>query len=191
MFVIIGFGVFVVIFFVLVSVLNIVWYYGDKLFVVQLCVFDVVVVEFDYGFDLLQFKIFKMQWYVYVSVGEVMFECSWYKELFKVWLLGCNVVWVLCVVDQVQFEWLVFYVEYVIKLLWDKGYCGFFFDMFDFYQLVVKDDVLCVVQEVGMVWVICVIKVCYLDVKLIFNCGFEILLQVYDLVYVVVFELLY
>ncbi|CAJ0812236.1 hypothetical protein LMG19087_01370 [Ralstonia wenshanensis] len=174
-----------------VSAPNIAWYYGDKPPVAQLRAFDAVVVEPDHGFDPSQFKTPKTQWYAYVSVGEVTPERSWYKELPKAWLLGRNAAWASRVVDQAQPEWPAFYVEHVIKPLWDKGYRGFFLDTLDSYQLVAKDDASRAAQEAGMVRVIRAIKARYPDAKLIFNRGFEILPQVHDQAYAVAFESLY
>ncbi|MEW6318779.1 MAG: endo alpha-1,4 polygalactosaminidase, partial [Pseudomonadota bacterium] len=160
---------------------NIAWFYGDKPPVAQLRAFDAVVVEPDHGFDPSQFKTPKTQWYAYVSVGEVTPERRWYKDLPKTWLLGRNEAWASRVVDQTQPEWPAFYVDHVIKPLWDKGYRGFFLDTLDSYQLVAKDDASRAAQEAGMVRVIRAIKARYPEARLIFNRGFEILPQVHDL----------
>ena len=170
---------------------NIAWYYGDKPPVGQLRAFDAVVVEPGHGFDPTQFKTPSTQWLAYVSLGEVTPERGWFKALPKAWLLGDNAAWASRVVDQAQPEWPAFYVDHVIKPLWDKGYRGFFLDTLDSYQLVAKDDASRAAQEAGMVRVIRAIKARYPDAKLIFNRGFEILPQVHDQVYAVAFESLY
>ena len=170
---------------------NIAWYYGDKPPVAQLRAFDAVVVEPGHGFDPSQFKTPSTQWFAYVSLGEVTPDRSWFKELPKAWLLGDNAAWASRVVDQAQPEWPAFYVDHVIKPLWDKGYRGFFLDTLDSYQLVAKDDASRTAQEGGMVRVIRAIKARYPDAKLIFNRGFEILPQVHEQAYAVAFESLY
>ena len=170
---------------------NIAWYYGDKPPVGQLRAFDAVVVEPDHDFNPAQFKTPSTQWLAYVSVGEVTPERRWYKELPKAWLSGSNDAWASRVVDQAQPEWPTFYVDHVIKPLWDRGYRGFFLDTLDSYQLIAKNDATRVAQEAGMVRVIRAIKARYPDAKLVFNRGFEILPQVHDLAYAVAFESLY
>jgi len=170
---------------------NIAWYYGNKPPVAQLRAFDAVVVEPDHGFDPSQFKTPDTQWLAYVSLGEVAPERSWYKDVPKAWLSGSNAAWASRVVDQAQPEWPAFYVDHVIKPLWDKGYRGFFLDTLDSYQIVAKDDAARAAQEAGMVRVIRAIKARYPQAKLVFNRGFEILPQVHDLAYAVAFESLY
>jgi uncharacterized protein (TIGR01370 family) len=170
---------------------NIAWYYGDKPPVAQLRAFDVVVVEPDHGFEPAQFKTPKTQWVAYVSVGEVTPDRRWYRDLPRAWLSGRNQAWASRVIDQAQPEWPAFYVDHVIKPLWDRGYRGFFLDTLDSYQLVAKDDAARAAQEAGLVRVIRAIKARYPDAKLIFNRGFEILPQVHDLAYAVAFESLY
>ncbi len=174
-----------------VSAPNIAWYYGDKPPVGQLRAFDAVVVEPDHGFDPSQLKTPSTQWFAYVSLGEVTPERRWFKALPKAWLLGDNAAWASRVVDQAQPDWPAFYVEHVIKPLWDKGYRGFFLDTLDSYQLVAKDDASRAAQEAGMVRVIRAVKARYPDARLIFNRGFEILPQVHDQAYAVAFESLY
>jgi hypothetical protein len=170
---------------------NIAWYYGDKPPVAQLRAFDAVVVEPDHGFDPAQFRTPSTQWLAYVSVGEVTPERRWYKDLPKGWLSGSNDAWASRVIDQAQPEWPAFYVDHVIKPLWDRGYRGFFLDTLDSYQLVARNDAARAAQEAGMVRVIRAIKARYPDARLIFNRGFEILPQVHDLAYAVAFESLY
>lgn len=174
-----------------ISAPNIAWYYGDKPPVGQLRAFDAVVVEPDHGFDPSQLKTPSTQWFAYVSLGEVTPERGWFKALPKAWLLGDNAAWASRLVDQAQPDWPAFYVEHVIKPLWDKGYRGFFLDTLDSYQLVAKDDASRAAQEAGMVRVIRAVKARYPEARLIFNRGFEILPQVHDQAYAVAFESLY
>jgi hypothetical protein len=176
---------------VLASAPNIAWYYGDKPPVAQLRAFDAVVIEPDHGFDPAQFKTPSTQWLAYVSVGEVTPQRRWYKELPKAWLSGANDAWASRIIDQAQPEWPAFYVDHVIKPLWDRGYRGFFLDTLDSYQIVARNDAERAAQEAGMVRVIRAIKARYPEARLIFNRGFEILPQVHDLAYAVAFESLY
>jgi hypothetical protein len=83
------------------------------------------------------------------------------------------------------------FIEHVIAPPWDKGYRGFFLDTLDSYRLAATTDAQRARQQAGLVAVIRAIKARYPDAKLIFNRGFEILPQVHDFAYAVVFESLF
>lgn len=166
-------------------------YYGKSPPVDMLSAFDAVVVEPDSGFDPLAHRLPHTTWFAYASVGEVLPSRSYYADLPKNWLAGRNESWASRVVDQSQPEWPGFFVDHVIKPLWDKGYRGFFLDTMDSWQLVAKTDDARAQQIAGLANAIRAIKARYPDAKLIFNRGFEILPQVHDLAYAVAFESLY
>ncbi|BDC42332.1 hypothetical protein PTKU15_56290 [Paraburkholderia terrae] len=92
----------------------------------MLSAFDAAVVEPDSGFDPLAHRLPHTTWFAYASVGEVLPSRSYYADLPKSWLAGHNEAWASRVIDQSQPEWPAFFVEHVIKPLWDKGYRGFF-----------------------------------------------------------------
>lgn len=173
----------------------IVFYYGFNLLLVDLQVFDVVVVELVFVCDLVVCMCSVVngvyQLFVYVLLGEVQFLWFYYKQMLFGLFKGDNVVWGSCVIDQIVFGWCDFFFDKIVVFLWVQGWCGFFFDMLDFYQLFVKIDVECVVQMQVMIVMLCEFKCCYLEVKLIFNCGFELFFDVVLLMYVVVVELFY
>ncbi|WP_416365512.1 endo alpha-1,4 polygalactosaminidase [Paraburkholderia terrae] len=101
-------------------------YYGKSPPVEMLSAFDAAVVEPDSGFDPLAHRLPHTTWFAYASVGEVLPSRSYYADLPKSWLAGHNEAWASRVIDQSQPEWPAFFVEHVIKPLWDKGYRGFF-----------------------------------------------------------------
>ncbi|MEM5436300.1 bifunctional glycoside hydrolase 114/ polysaccharide deacetylase family protein [Paraburkholderia diazotrophica] len=166
-------------------------YYGKSPPVDMLSAFDAAVIEPDSGFDPLAHRLPHTTWFAYASVGEVLPSRSYYADLPKNWLAGRNESWASRVVDQSQPEWPAFFVDHVIKPLWDKGYRGFFLDTMDSWQLVAKTDDARAQQIAGLANVIRAIKARYPDAKLIFNRGFEILPQVHDLAFAVAFESLY
>jgi len=166
-------------------------YYGKSPPVEMLSAFDAAVIEPESGFDPLAHRLPHTTWFAYASVGEVLPSRSYYADLPKNWLAGSNEAWASRVIDQSQPEWPAFFVDHVIKPLWDKGYRGFFLDTMDSWQLVAKTDEARARQTQGLANVIRAIKARYPAAKLIFNRGFEILPQVHDLVYAVAFESLY
>jgi hypothetical protein len=166
-------------------------YYGSNPPVELLSAYDAAVIEPESGFNPLAHRVPHTTWFAYASVGEVLPSSSYYLDLPKTWFAGQNQSWGSRIVDQTQPGWPAFYVDHVIKPLWDKGYRGFFLDTLDSWQLVAKTDEERARQQAGLVAVIRAIKGRYPDAKLIFNRGFEILPQVHDLVYAVAFESLY
>jgi len=170
---------------------SVAFHYGAKPPVDQLQAFDIAVVEPDSGFDPRTAKTPSTAWFAYISVGEVLPNRSYFNDIPKAWLTGSNDAWNARVVDQSAEGWPAFYVDRVIKPLWDRGYRGFFLDTLDSYHLVAKTDDARAAQEAGMVRVIQAIKARYPEAKLLFNRGFEILPKVNTLAYGVVFESLF
>ncbi|WDD92532.1 bifunctional glycoside hydrolase 114/ polysaccharide deacetylase family protein [Burkholderia sp. FERM BP-3421] len=166
-------------------------YYGAQPPVELLSAYDVAVVEPDSGFDPRAHVLPHTTWFAYASVGEVQPSRAYYADLPKSWLLGSNEAWASRVVDQSRPEWPAFFVEHVIRPLWDKGYRGFFLDTLDAWQLAAHTDDARARQQAGLVAVIRAIHARYPEAKLIFNRGFEILPAVHGLVYAVAFESLY
>ncbi|RZT36430.1 bifunctional glycoside hydrolase 114/ polysaccharide deacetylase family protein [Cupriavidus agavae] len=173
------------------ATLNVAFHYGAKPPVDQLQAFDVAVVEPDSGFDPRTAKTPNTAWFAYVSLGEVLPGRAYFNDIPKDWLTGSNDAWNARVVDQSAAGWPAFYVDRVIKPLWERGYRGFFLDTMDSYHLVAKNDAARAAQEDGMVRVLQAIKARYPEAKLLFNRGFEILPKVHGLAYGVVFESLF
>ncbi|WP_414439255.1 bifunctional glycoside hydrolase 114/ polysaccharide deacetylase family protein [Burkholderia sp. 22PA0106] len=166
-------------------------FYGKRPPVELLSAYDAAVVEPDSGFDPLMHPLPHTTWFAYASVGEVLPSRDYYKDIPKSWFAGSNATWASRVIDQSQPEWPAFFVDRVIRPLWEKGYRGFFLDTLDSYQLAATTPEARARQEAGMVAVIRAIRAKYPTVKLILNRGFEILPQVHDQVYAVAFESLY
>ena len=154
----------------------------------ELHAFDVVVVEPLHVPDPKLFANDKTGLFAYVSLGEVSPERAYLKDIPDVWKLGKNTDWGGIVLDQSRPEWPVFFVDHVIKPLWDAGYRGFFVDTLDSYQRYAISDADKSSQEAGMVSVIHELKNRYPQAKLIFNRGFEILPKVHQDVYAVAAE---
>ncbi len=127
----------------------------------------------------------------YIAVGEVHPTRAYFQQMRPEWKLGENKTWDSIVVDQAAPGWSTFYVAQVIKPLWDTGYRAFFLDTLDSFMLVAKTPEAQIRQVAGMVTLIKAIKRAYPDAKLIFNRGFEILPEVYNLAYAVAAESLF
>ncbi|WP_241014961.1 bifunctional glycoside hydrolase 114/ polysaccharide deacetylase family protein [Burkholderia sp. Ac-20379] len=166
-------------------------YYGKRPPVELLSAYDAAVIEPDSGFDPRMHPMQHTTWFAYASVGEVLPSRDYYKDIPKSWFAGSNTTWASRVIDQSQPEWPAFFVDRVIRPLWEKGYRGFFLDTLDSYQLAATTPEARARQEAGMVAVIRAIRAKYPTAKLILNRGFEILPQVHDQVYAVAFESLY
>ncbi|MGN4152666.1 bifunctional glycoside hydrolase 114/ polysaccharide deacetylase family protein [Burkholderia gladioli] len=166
-------------------------YYGKQPPVELLSAYDAAVVEPDSGFDPLAHALPHTTWFAYASVGEVLPSRDYYASIPKSWFAGSNAAWASRVIDQGQPDWPAFFVDHVIRPLWEKGYRGFFLDTLDSYQLAATTDEARARQQAGLVAVIRAIRARYPAAKLILNRGFEILPQVHDQVYAVAFESLY
>ena len=127
----------------------------------------------------------------YVSVGEVHPGRSYFSALRPEWKLGTNAAWGSVVVDQSAPGWPAFYVERVVKPLWEQGYRAFFLDTLDSFHLVAKSDATRDQQARGLAAVVRAIKTAYPEARLIFNRGFEILPEVHTLAYAVAAESLF
>lgn len=157
----------------------------------ELRAFDVVVVEPLHVPDPKPHASAQTALFAYVSVGEVAPDRGYLRDIPQAWRLGTNADWAGTVLDQTQPEWPTFFVERVIKPLWDAGYRGFFLDTLDSYQLYARTDAERSSQEAGLVAVIREVKKRYPQARLIFNRGFEILPQVHQQVFAVATESLF
>lgn len=127
----------------------------------------------------------------YISVGEMHPTREYFKDLRPEWKLGENNAWGSTVIDQAGPGWSSFYIERIIKPLWERGYRAFFLDTLDSFTLVAKTPASQKRQIAGLVALIQDIKRAYPDAKLIFNRGFEILPEVHALAYAVAAESLF
>jgi len=127
----------------------------------------------------------------YVSVGEVHPGRGYFAALRPEWKLGTNAAWGSVVVDQAAPGWPAFYVDRVVKPLWEQGYRAFFLDTMDSFHLVAKTDATRDQQVRGLAAVVRAIKSAYPGARLIFNRGFEVLPEVHTLAYAVAAESLF
>jgi len=167
------------------------FFYGANVQAERFEPFDTVVIEPDSGFDPRAHMAHCPNWYAYVSVGEVTKERAYYAKMPKTWFAGSNAAWASTVVDQSASGWPAFFVDQIIKPLWERGYRGFFLDTLDSYQLVAKTDAERMQQQAGIGAVLRELKVRYPQARVILNRGFEILPQVHDQVAAVAFESLF
>ena len=170
---------------------SVAFFYGANVQAERFEQFDTVVLEPDSGFDPRAHTAHCPNWYAYVSVGEVTKARAYYTKMPKMWFAGRNTAWASTVVDQSAPGWPAFFVDEIIKPLWERGYRGFFLDTLDSYQLVAKTDAARAQQKAGLVAVIHALKARYPQAQLILNRGFEILPQVHDQVDAVALESLF
>ena len=157
----------------------------------ELHAFDVVVVEPLHVPDPKPFANRRTALFAYVSLGEVDSDRPYAADIPAAWQLGKNAAWGSIVLDQAQREWPDFFVDRVIKPLWDAGYRDFFLDTLDSYQIYAQTTEERTRQEAGLVAAIRAVKRRYPQSRLIFNRGFEILPQVHDLAFAVAAESLF
>ena len=166
-------------------------FYGQNLPWDELNAFDIVVVEPQHVPDPTMRAGKKTALFAYVSVGEAHSDRPYLKLISDDWKLGSNADWGSIVLDQSKAEWPAFFVEQIIKPLWDAGYHGFFLDTLDSYQLYAKTEADRAQQEAGLVAVIQALRKRYPEARLIFNRGFEILPRLHQEVYAVAAESLF
>ena len=157
----------------------------------ELHAFDVVVVEPLHVPNPKLYANNKTALFAYVAVGEVSPDRAYLKKIPPKWRLGENSDWGSVVLDQSQPEWPVFFVEQVIRPLWEAGYRGFFLDTLDSFMRYAKTETDQARQISGLVAVIRELKLRYPEARLIFNRGFEILPQVHQEVFAVAAESLF
>ena len=167
------------------------FFYGANVQAERFEQFDTVVIEPDSGFDPRTHTAHCPNWYAYVSVGEVTKQRAYYAKMPKTWFAGSNAAWSSTVVDQTAPGWPAFFVDEIVKPLWERGYRGFFLDTLDSYQLVAKTDGERAQQQAGIVAVLHALKARYPQAQLILNRGFDILPQAHDQVTAVAFESLF
>jgi len=127
----------------------------------------------------------------YISVGEVHPTRPYFAQVRPEWRLGENTAWGSIVVDQAAPGWSAFYVQQVVKPLWDRGFRAFFLDTLDSFNLVARTPEARERQAAGLAAVLREIKRAYPDARLIFNRGFEVLPQVHTLAWAVAAESLF
>ncbi|MEW5903191.1 MAG: endo alpha-1,4 polygalactosaminidase [Pseudomonadota bacterium] len=166
-------------------------FYGNDLPWDELRAYDIVVVEPGHVADPKPHSDERSSLFAYVAVGEASADRPYLKDMPDAWKLGENKDWGSVVIDQAQPEWPAFFVEHLVKPLWDAGYRGFFLDTLDSFHLIAKTDAERARQQAGLAAAIRALKQRYPQARLIFNRGFEILPQVHDLAYAVAAESLY
>ena len=74
----------------------------------------------------------------YIAVGEVHPTRAYFKQMQPQWKLGSNPAWGSIVVDQAAPGWSAFYLQEVVKPLWNQGFRAFFLDTLDSFYLLAK-----------------------------------------------------
>ncbi len=154
------------------------FYYGNDVPVNQLKLFNTVVVESEYVPNPADNETARSHWYAYVSVGEVNPQSWYYKAINKNWILGTNANWGSKVLDQDNIAWHKFFVNTVIKKLWQQGYRRFFFDTMDSYNLYAKTEAARNKERQGLIGLLGEVKSKYPAAQIILNRGFSLLPQV-------------
>lgn len=168
------------------------FYYGQKVPVQELCMYDYVVLDPYAHFDPKAFKDTISSPISYVSLGEVRKGVPYEKDIKAEWVIGANKDWNgNKIMDQTNLAWQEYFLNKLIDPLWEKGYRGFFLDTLDSYTLAVRDPALQKKQIDAMAKLIQQIKMRHPDAKIILNRGFHLLPQVYPQVDAVVIESLY
>ncbi len=166
-------------------------YYGENPPWEALQAFDSVVVDPGHVPNPDSVALAHTRLVAYVAVGEVQPSRPYASSIPKDWLRGDNKDWGSRLIDQAQPAWPAFFVDRVIKPLWDSGYRSFFLDTLDSYQLFAKTPQARAQQEAGLVALIQTVKQRYPQAHLIFNRGFEILDKTHTLVDMVAAESLF
>jgi len=172
------------------AALSVALFYGASPPMEELAAFDAVVLEPDHAPRPLP-AAKRTAWFAYVSLGEVHPSRTYFKQIPSGWKIGVNAAFDSAVIDQSHPAWAEFFVETIVRPLWERGFRGFFIDTLDSYHLVAKTDAERARQEAGLAAVITRMKQKYPDAKLMFNRGFEILPRVHGLAYAVAAESLY
>lgn len=167
------------------------FFYGEHPPLDLLHAYDAVIVSPDANINPMTDSLPSSQLYAYVSVGEVDRSANYFKKIPATWLIGKNTAWQSQVINQTEPLWPPFFIEQIIKPLWDKGYRGFFFDTLDSYQLAVADPTKQAAQLASIRQLIQRVKKEYPDANIILNRGFELLPDIKDLIAGVAAESLY
>jgi len=168
---------------------SIAFYYASNHPVDEFRAFDKVVVDPDSGISPLNYNDVRSELIAYVSLGEADPSRAYTKQMKDAWFVGRNKAWKTRVVDTSNSEWRAFFIERVIRPLWEAGYRGFFLDTLDSYQLASSGDP--ARMEEGMTEAIREIRRRFPGVRLILNRGFEIFPKVRNEIFAVAAESLF
>ncbi len=168
---------------------SIAFYYASDHPLDEFRAFDKVVVDPDSGISPLNYNDSRSELIAYVSLGEADPGRAYTKQMKDAWFVGRNKAWKTRVVDTSSSEWRAFFIEKVIKPLWDAGYRGFFLDTLDSYQLASSGDP--ARMEEGISEAIREIRRRFPGARLILNRGFEIFPKVRDEIFAVAAESLF
>lgn len=171
---------------------SVAFYYGVSPPHLELCQYDLVVVDPASSFNPQDYCTTLSTPIAYVSLGEVASDAKHEKSIPDSWILGYNKVWNNNkIIDQTQRGWHDFFIQHLIDPLWQRGYRGFFLDNLDSYFLVNLTPQQQQQQVDAMVLLIQKIKAAHPDAQIIVNRGFQLLPQVQTNIDAVAIESIY
>jgi polysaccharide biosynthesis protein PelA len=174
----IGFWLFILISIKGLALPSAVFFYGPNPPLKQLQLFNTAIIEPSHLENPESYKAKQSKLFAYVSLGELESKSPYFKQIKSKWIIAHNKNWKSEVMDASNPKWQQFFLNTIIKRLWQKGYRNFFLDTVDSYHLAKLNDKQKQAQEKGLIQIIHLIKQRYPEAKLIINRGFEILPQV-------------
>lgn len=174
--------------------LDIAWHYGSKPPLAMLKIFDIVVVEPDHGHSPDAHRRAsrgQSELFAYVSIGELDPGRSYAQHMPTAMLKGRNEIWNSQIIDQSHPDWPRFYVDRVIRPLWEAGYKGFFLDTMDSYQAISATSAERKKQADGLIKAIRLMRRQYPGARLISNRGFELMSELNGEIEAIAAESLY
>jgi hypothetical protein len=154
------------------------FFYGTP-FIPELRIYDAVVVEPDQPDFAKVPAHLRDKLYAYTSLGEVGAEKAAAKLPPAAAKMTRNPAWSSDVMDQASPAWQNYYLDEIVKPLWQRGFRGIFIDTLDAYQLAATTPAARATQEAGMVYTIRQLKLRFPGIRIMLNRGFEILPQVH------------
>lgn len=148
-------------------------HYGAQPPVDALRAFDLVVLDPDAQVDPARLPA-PTQWTAYVSVGEVLPERAWAKDIPPAWVVGENAAWRSRQIDVAAPGYADFMIDRVFAPLWQRGWRSFFLDTLDSYQAWATTPAARHAREDALVGLIERLHSRFPGIQLVFNRGFEL-----------------
>ncbi len=170
---------------------RIVFYYGTPDSFDDLDCFDLAVLEPRHDVKPAPEPKPGTHWLAYLSIGEVLESCDWFRQMPAKWLVKQNKDWNSWVIDQSTTDWPEFFVRHIAQSA--QRYCpdGFFLDTMDSWQLLDPQQYPPKHQRNGLVRAVTQLRARFPQAIIILNRGFEVLEQLHNTVDAVAFESLY